>query len=156
MKGTKIFEVLLISLGIFFFSLLDSLWAGRCGPPPYNYNPDTDSYIVIEGTISGLPASYVKALPAGVDIPRENLPRSCFIYFNARPQTPSHPYYCLYVVFKDTSTKKECWRYFQNLRTLNVRPHSILVMKSGHHNYENWIPQPSSKRVSFSQIYYVK
>lgn len=146
-------KALLILAGLFLVTT--SVWAGRCPPPPVLYNAQTDSYIVIEGTISGLPASYYLALPK---FPRISLlfsgkPSSCDIEFTYIAQDRSRGYYCRYYIFKNTSTNKDCWQYFRNLNNLTLKPDWISVQRSSSAPPERWDASPSSRTVTLGPVH---
>ncbi len=135
-------RALLILAGLFLATV--SAWAGRCGPPSINYNSSADSYIVIEGTINGLPSSYLRATPI-ISLSLPGKPSSCGIGHPYIPQTPIHPYYCSYIIFINTANKRECWEYFQNLNTLTITIHGVQFLKTRSES-ETWIIQGTSRR----------
>ncbi len=156
--GKRIFTITML-LGLFLFGSSSPVLAGRCVDPSStgytaNYHADSDSYIVIEGTISGLPSSYDYALPNYFiyNIFPE-IPSSCKITgFVVEQRRGRNNYYCYYFLFKDTATKRECWEYFKNLNTLTLRPSSITVKRSSSEPPEHWTAQPSSRTVTLSPV----
>ncbi|BAT71548.1 hypothetical protein TST_0743 [Thermosulfidibacter takaii ABI70S6] len=148
------FKKMCLNLLIFvgFFLAVTSAWAGRCGPPSSSsYNAQTDSYIVIEGEISGLPSSYYVATPV-IPLPFSP-PSTCSIRFVTGYQRPYRPYYCQYFIFKDTTTKRECWDYFKNLSSVNLRVTHIRVTKTRGSQPENWDANPSSRTVTLGPVH---
>lgn len=158
--------IAILLIGLFLFCLSDSAEAGRCSQPPryvgtglnmspVNYNPATDSYIVIEGTISGLDPSYVEAYPdfSNVSLGATVGPGGITICPHERvvvPQTKQRGYYCYYFIIKNTKSSQKCWDYFKSLNTLNLAPSNIIVFfPSGR---EQWTPQPSSRTVTLSPV----
>ena len=140
-------KALLILAGLFLVTA--SAWAGRCPPPP-GYSDDVPcSYIVIEGTISGLPSSYLYAYPLIRD-PFSNLPSGCSISRGSfgQNQDPSHPYYCYYIIFQDTATKRECWDYFNRVGSINLQITGIALKRNRSSQMERWIAVPSSVTVT--------
>ena len=136
-------RALLILVGLSL--AIGSAWAGRCGPPSAPvYNSGTDSYIVIEGTLSGLPASYYRAiLFYRVSFPGK--PSSCRTADTYIAQSPSHPYYCNYIIFKHTANNRECWEYFRNMNVLTITARFVRLYKT-RSEIETWPIQGTPHR----------